>query len=72
MNLPITPPDVEQPPLGLLRLSAAAALAKISPELFEHGIESGAIPLQIIRIGKRFKYVNACELGAWLHGRKTS
>lgn len=72
MNLPITPPDVEQTTPGLLRLSAAAALAKISPELFEDGVESGAIPLQIIRIGKRFKFINACDLGAWLHGRQTS
>lgn len=72
MNLPAIPPDVEQTPLGLLRLSAGAALSNISPELFEQGIESGAIPLRIIRIGKRFKYINACDLGAWLHGRQTS
>jgi len=69
MNLPSLPADIDQTPLGLCRLSAGARLARISPELFEAGIEDGAIPLELIRIGRRFKYVRATDLAAWLAGR---
>lgn len=72
MNLPPIPLELEHTPLGLSRLASAANLARLSPELFEAGIESGAIPLEIIRIGKRFKFVRSAELAAWLSGRKTS
>lgn len=70
MNLPSLPADIDQTPLGLWRLSAAAHQARISPELFEAGVEDGSIPLELIRIGRRFKYVRAADLAAWLAGRK--
>ncbi len=71
MNLPNLIPDIDQTPMGLCRLSSAANLAKLSPELFEQGIEDGAIPLELIRIGKRFKYVRSTDLAAWLSGQTT-
>jgi hypothetical protein len=69
MNLPNLPADVDQTPMGLCRLSSAAQLAKISPETFEKGIEEGAIPLELIRIGQRLKYVRSTDLAAWLSGK---
>lgn len=76
MNRPIPnlDPEIDAPPtpMGLSRVASAANLANISPALFEKGLEDGTIPLEVIRIGKRFKYVRSTELGAWLSGRKTS
>lgn len=72
MTYPKLPPDLDSTPLGLIRLSAAARLAGITPELLESGAASGCIPVEIIKIGPRIKYVRAAELGNWLHGRKPS
>lgn len=72
MTLNPLPPDLDATPLGLVRLSAAARLAGVTPELLEIGAADGSVPLEIIQIGKRVKFVRGTELGAWLHGRKTS
>lgn len=66
------PPDPDSTPLGLIRLSAAARLAGITPELLETGAANGEIPVEIIQPGKRIKYVRAAELGNWLRGRQPS
>jgi hypothetical protein len=72
MTLTPLPPDLDATPMGLVRLSAAARLAGITPELLEVGVADGSVPLEIIQIGKRVKLVRGSELGAWLHGQKTS
>lgn len=72
MTLTPLPPDLGATPLGLVRLSAAARLAGITPELLEIGVADGSVPLEVIQIGKRVKLVRGSELGAWLHSRQTS
>lgn len=71
MNLPDLKPDLEHPPIGLSRLSSAANLANLTPEMLEKGIEDGVIPLELIRIGPRLKFVRSTDLAAWLAGKST-
>lgn len=54
---------------GLWRLSAAAKVVGMSPDTLARGCESGEIPIALVRIGPRLRFVKAAELSAYLASR---
>lgn len=50
----------------LWRIRTAASVAGLSVDHLKAGIKSGAIPVEIVRIG-RFEHVRAAQLAAWLY-----
>lgn len=58
-------PQQQHPYSKLWRIRTAAAVAGLSPKHFKAGVDSGAIPVEIVRIG-RFEHVRAAQLAAWL------
>ena len=60
------PTPLPHPYSTLWRISTAASVASLSADHFKAGIKSGAIPVEIIRIG-RFEHVRAAQLTAWLY-----
>jgi predicted site-specific integrase-resolvase len=59
-----TNPAQALPPVGLMRLPAAARLTGLSPAVFEAAIRRGQIPLRIVTLG-RWRYVSATAYAAW-------
>ena len=58
-------PDTHPPTNGLLRLSAAARLAGLTPEAMRAAIARNEIPIAPIHLGK-LTFVKAAELNQWL------
>jgi hypothetical protein len=54
---------------GLYRIGAAASIAGLSQEAFAKACAAGSIPLQIVSIGPRLRYVRAEEFTRWLKGK---
>lgn len=59
-------PGFDQP--GLYRLSAAAAMAGLTPSALEAASKAGTIPIEIIRLSPRLAFVRASELNDFLKG----
>ncbi|HQH64220.1 MAG TPA: hypothetical protein PLE55_11295 [Clostridiales bacterium] len=55
---------------ALLRIGHAARISGLSPDLFEAASHAGAIPVRIIQLGPRSRYVSADEFNAWLKSIK--
>ncbi len=54
---------------GLWRLAAAASIAGLSPDLLARSCESGEIPVTLVQLGPRLRFVKATEFAAWLKSR---
>lgn len=54
---------------GLWRLEAAAKMVGMSIRTLARNCESGAIPVSLVRIGPRLRFVKATELTAFLAAR---
>ena len=52
-------------PTGLLRISAAARLAGLTPRVFRESLAAREIPIATVQIGK-LQHVRAAELNQWL------
>lgn len=53
---------------GLYRIGAAAHLAGLRPEAFARACAAGDIPLEIVVVGPRLRYVRAEQFQTWLKG----
>ncbi len=51
---------------GLWRLGPAASKAGLSADTFAAASEAGTIPVRVIKLGPRSRYVPAAEFKAWL------
>lgn len=60
MHTANTPPSI-----GLLRISAAARIAGLTPRVFRESLSTREIPIATVRIGK-LQHVRAAELNQWL------
>lgn len=54
---------------GLWRLAVAAKAAGMSSDTLARSCESGAIPVSLVRIGPRLRFVKATEFTAFLAAR---
>lgn len=59
--------DVESTP-AFVRLSEAARRAGITPDLFLEAVQSGAINIELIKLGERSHYFRSSQLEKWLQG----
>jgi hypothetical protein len=53
------------PPIGLLRISAAARIAGLTPRVFRESLATRQIPITTVVMGK-LQHVRAAELNTWL------
>ncbi len=51
---------------GLWRLGVAAHKAGLSPDAFEAASLAGTIPVRVMKLGPRSRYVPAAEFKQWL------
>jgi hypothetical protein len=51
---------------GLYRLGPAARRAGLTPDAFQAGSTAGTIPVRVLQISERGRYVPAAEFRAWL------
>lgn len=63
--------DANPPSAGLWRLAAAAKMAGLSPDTLARSCESGEIPVTLVRLGPRLRFVRAAELTAYLAARQS-
>lgn len=52
---------------GLWRLGMAARKAGLTPDAFEAASQAGAIPVRVLQLSERGRYVPAAEFQAWLN-----
>jgi hypothetical protein len=53
---------------GLWRLATAARYAGITPDMLARACMAGEVPVELVRVGPRLRFVRAEQFQAWLAG----